>query len=388
MIWIFTALLWLTGCAQPPQETTEEEGRNTDSGLVEMSVEAQQHTGLQVATAKKQQLTEFLQVTGTVQPIDSRVSRIRPPARGRIERVNVRVGDRVREGQTIAEVNNLEATEVAADLASATAELQRLRIQLGTQTKQTERSRRLVEIGATPTKEYETTLGEQRLTEEAIKSQEAVIAGLSSRMRQYGAADADPGAEIRTSLQSPFAGVVVAVNAAPGELVDPEHELFTVTDLSQVWVQAEVYEKDLGRVRVGQSAFIVVDTYPNERFEGEVTYISDLLDPRTRTARVRCEVANHDMRLKLDMFANVQLPTTFSRETVAVPVASVQQVEDRNVVFVRRGNTTFEIRDVGVGRPIKDVVEITSGLDDGEPVVVEGAFHLKSIVMGGELGEE
>jgi cobalt-zinc-cadmium efflux system membrane fusion protein len=294
----------------------------------------------------------------------------------------------VREGQVLGELNNLEATEVAAALASANAELQRLKVQLGTQTSQTERSRRLVEIGAAPTKDYEASLGEQRLTEEAIRSQEAVVVGFASRLRQYGAEGANPGTEITTSIQSPFAGVVTAVNTAPGELVDPEHELFTVADLSQVWVQAEVYEKDLGRVRVGQSASIVVDTYPNERFEGTVTYISDLLDPRTRTARVRCEVANQDMRLKLDMFANVQLPTTFSRESVAVPAAAVQQVEDKNVVFVRRDDTKFEMREVGVGRPIRDVIEITSGLRDGEPFVVEGAFHLKSIVVGGELGEE
>ena len=106
---------------------------------------------------------------------------------------------------------------------------------------------------------------------------------------------------------------------APGEVVEPSTELFTVADISRVWVQAEVYEKDLGRIQVGQPAIIHVDTYPGEAFAGQVTYISDALDPQTRTAKVRCEVANGSVRLKLDMFATVQLPTTFSRRAIAVP---------------------------------------------------------------------
>ena len=95
--------------------------------------------------------------------------------------------------------------------------------------------------------------------------------------------------------------------------MDAGKDVFTVADLDRVWVQAEVYEKDLGRIRSGQSAFIVVDTYPDRTFEGKVAYISDVLDPQTRTARVRCEVANPQMQLKTDMFANVELPTKLTK---------------------------------------------------------------------------
>jgi len=120
-----------------------------------------------------------------------------------------------------------------------------------------------------------------------------------------------------------------------------------VADISRVWVQAEVYEKDLGRIQLGQSAMIHVDTYPDEPFAGKVTYISDVLDPQTRTAKIRCEVPNSKVLLKLDMFAIVQLPTTFSRQTLAVPVGAIQQLDGKTVVFVRRGATQFETRDFG-----------------------------------------
>ncbi len=153
-------------------------------------------------------------------------------------------------------------------------------------------------------------------------------------------------------------------------------------------MQAEVYEKDLGRIRTGQKALITVDTYPNEAFDGRVAYISDVLDRQTRTAPVRCEVANRDMRLKTDMFAKVELPTKLSKQAIAVPSSALQQVEGKNVVFIRRSTTQFEKREVERGVTVDGQTEILGGLKVGDPVVTQGAFHLKSILAGGELGED
>ena len=127
-------------------------------------------------------------------------------------------------------------------------------------------------------------------------------------------------------------------------MIDAGHETFTVANLSKVWVQAEVYEKDLGRIHLGQNAAIKVDTYPDESFSGRVVYISDVLDPQTRTARVRCEVDNQDHRLKTDMFVNVDLPTLSSKQGIAVPSSALQTVEGKTVVFVRHSPTKFEAR--------------------------------------------
>ena len=119
-------------------------------------------------------------------------------------------------------------------------------------------------------------------------------------------------------------------------------------------MQAEVYEQDLGRIKVGQPAVITVDTYPSEKFEGKVTYIGDILDPQTRTARVRCEVANPDVRLKLDMFAAIELPTHFSRRALVVPPSAIQQLNGNDVVFVRKSPTTFETKAVKTGKTVED----------------------------------
>ena len=391
LVLLFCSTLFIAGC-KGKKGQTEEGGSPAESAnksnLIEMSLSAQQHIGMVVAPAQVTQLTEYLRVTGTVQPIDSKVGVVSPLAKGRIVEVKAKVGDRVETGQTLAVFDNIEAGELLAQAQSARADLERLKAQLVPVARQTERSRRLADIGAGSEKEYESSKAEEDGIEANIRSQQAMIDGILQRLRRFGIPDATPVATILTALRAPFSGVVTKASASPGDVVDAGTDVFTVADLSHVWVQAEVYEKDLGRIRIGQSAFITVDTYPDHPFEGKVAYISDVLDSQTRTARVRCEVANPKMELKTDMFANIELPTKLSKQALAVPASALQQVEGKNVVFIRRAPTQFEKREVERGVTVKDLTEIVSGLKSGDPVVTQGAFHLKSILAGGELGED
>jgi len=384
-----SALLF-AGCnRKAAQKEGEPQAESSNKGnLVEMSVSAQQHIGMVVAFAAVTQLNEYLRATGTVQPIDSRIGVVGPLARGRIVEVRAKVGDRVEAGQTLAVFDNVEAGELLSQEQSARADLERLKAQLIPATRQAERSRRLADIGAGAEKDSESSKAEKEGIEADIRSQQALIDGIRQRLRRFGISDDSPRGTFLTLLKAPFSGVITKAQASPGDVVDAGRDVFTVADLSRVWVQAEVYEKDLGRIRIGQSAFITVDTYPNQPFEGQVAYISDVLDPQTRTARVRCEVANHDLRLKTDMFANIELPTKFSKQALAVPVGALQEVEGKNVVFIRHSATQFEKRGVEKGVTVNNQTEIVSGLKPGEPVVTQGAFHLKSILAGGELGED
>lgn len=391
IVLLFLSALVLAGCRSKKEQTEDGESQSESankSNLVEMSVSAQQHVGMVVAPAELTQLNEYLRATGTVQPIDSRVGVVGPLARGRIVEVRAKVGDRVEAGQTLAIFDNVEAGELLSQEQSARADLERLKAQLISATRQAERSRRLADIGAGAEKDYESSKAEKDEIDANIRSQQALIDGIQQRLHRFGVSDGSAQNRFLTPLKSPFAGVVTKAQASPGDIVDAGREVFTVADLSRVWVQAEVYEKDLGRIRVGQSAFITVDTYPNQTFEGKVAYIGDVLDPQTRTAHVRCEVNNRDLRLKTDMFANIELPTRFSKQTLAVPSTALQEVEGKNVVFIRHSPTQFEKREVEKGVTVNNLTEIVSGVKQGELVVTQGAFHLKSILAGGELGED
>jgi cobalt-zinc-cadmium efflux system membrane fusion protein len=352
-----------------------------------MSLDAQNNVGVTVAPAAVTPLTEYLHVAGTVQPIDSRVSSVRSLARGRVQEVLARVGDRVGSDQVLARVDNIEAGELSSQFLAARAELQKLKVQEANAARQVERSQHLVEIGATSRKDYELSQAEYNAMREAIAAQEHVLAGLDAKLRRFGLSGSSPQTTSITTIRSPFAGVVIRVQAAPGDVVDPDTTLFAVANLTEVWVQAEVYAKDLGRVHIGQPAKISVDTYPGEIFSGTVSHVSDTLDPGTRTAQVRCVVPNRDRRLKLDMLVEVDVPTTISRTVLAVPAAAIQEIDGKPVVFVRLADHKFQVREVKLGLSTGGLTEILGGLSEREPLVVQGAYHLKSVRVNEELGE-
>ena len=179
-------------------------------------------------------------------------------------------------------------------------------------------------------------------------------------------------------MTAPFSGVITEVHVAQGEVINPDRELFTVADLARVWLQGDVYQKDIGKIRVGQNAQVMVDSYPGETFTGRVTNVSDVLDSDTRTAKVRCEVANRDGRLKLQMFATLALPVSTTKHALVIPARAVQDIDGVPTVFVRVDEEHFQPRAVRVGTPVGDSVEVVEGLKAGERVVTDGALMLKS----------
>jgi cobalt-zinc-cadmium efflux system membrane fusion protein len=383
-IFLFT----MAGCSSGPKETgkTNEETKQ-ESKLLEMTTQAQQHVGLRTTRVALKELQEYLHVVGTVQAIDTRIGHVRPLTRGRVEKVDVRVGDRVRAGQALATFDNIEAGEVLAEYQGAVTELQRLKLQRASAQRIAERNNELSDLGAIAKKNAELSRVEAQSAQEGVRVQESVVAGLVSRLRRFGVEQVNVS-NPSTVIRAPFAGVVIKAQTAPGDVFDADRELFSIADLSHVWVQAEVYEQDLGRVKIGEPAVITVDTYPGEKFHGQVTYLGDILDPQTRTARVRCEVANPGVRLKLDMFASIELPTHFNRRTLVVPASAIQDLNGNPVVFIRKTATSFETRPVKTGKTLDDETEVQSGLQEGEQVISVGAFHLKSIALSGQIGEE
>ena len=189
-------------------------------------------------------------------------------------------------------------------------------------------------------------------------------------------------------LRAPFDGVITKYDVAVGEVAEPERELFTVTDLSTVWVLADIYEKDIVKVGSGGDALVRVDAFPDRAFIGKVDYITDLIDPATRTAKARVIVANPDSALKLDMFARVRMPTSENRQAVIVPAAAIQAVDGQSVVFVPKDDTHFARQNVEVGTTAGEFVELRSGLAGGERVVAAGSFYLKTALLRERIGGE
>ena len=165
-------------------------------------------------------------------------------------------------------------------------------------------------------------------------------------------------------------------------------ELFTIGDLSQVWVEANVHETDLSVIDLGREALIRSDAYPDRIFKGKITKIGDVLDVATRTVKVRSEVLNPDRRLKLEMFVDVIVPTSEVRMVLLIPHDAVQEIDHKPVVFVKKDESRFEKRNVQTGEKTDHGIEVISGLKEGEIVVAEGSFSLKSEFLKAEIGSD
>lgn len=355
--------------------------------LIAVEPDMQRIAGLEVEPVRTQELAEMIQTTATVGPDETRVARLRPLADGRVLQVNVRVGDRVPRGRVLLTYDSITAGELLADYRSALATRERADAEAEALRRSVERADKLVELGGVARGERERRNADHHSGVAAVNSATATVANLEQKLRRLGVpqealaaaqAGGDLTAVTRSTVTAPFAGVVLQVQAAQGEVITPDRELFVIADLSRVWLQGDVYQKDLAKIRVGENAIVTVDAYPGESFSGRVTHVSDVMDPDTRTAKVRCEVINTDGRLKVQMFAGLALPTSAPRNVIVVRSEAVQDIDGSPTVFVRVDEEHFSPRSIRIGATVGGWTEVVEGLATGELVVTRGALMLKS----------
>jgi len=341
----------------------------------------------------------MLVATGVVAPDQNRVAHIRPLAQGVAENIQAQLGDRVRAGQPLLTYDNIELGELIGEYLTIQAEIKREQSQVEVARSYLNRAESLLAAEAIAQKEYELRKAEYDQAVATAESKRAEMARVEEKIHRFGLSDDDlknlNSAEhdphrtaSHNTLSAPFAGVITAQDVAAGETIGPNSEVFTLADASIVWVLADIYEKDLGQVGVGQTCRVMVTAYPGQVFTGKVTYIGDVLDPQSRTSKLRCVVDNPAGRLKLEMFATLEIPAAQQRVALAVPGAALQQVDADTVVFVQRNPTIFEKRVVQVGGRGGEWVELLSGVQKGEKIVTTGSFYVKSALLREQIGGE
>ena len=207
--------------------------------------------------------------------------------------------------------------------------------------------------------------------------------GLTSKSKAL--ANRVTAAETAMPLVSPLSGVVVRHEAFTGAGVEPTQMLYLVADLSVVWVEADVPERDLARVQPGQRAEIRVQAYPDKVFSGRVAVLGRALDEKTRTLMVRIVAPNRGEALKPGMLAQIGLLTGAGEDAITVPADAVQRDGERSLVFVEQEPGVFAVREVTVGRKAGNHIEILAGVEPGEKVVTTGSFRLKSEMKKTEM---
>lgn len=388
--------LFAFGCSgnkSVPQETKSEEKAKPKTetagnpNILTISSDSAKLAGLKYTEVAEEPMAAPLEVTGQVKVNEDSTVRVGSLFSGRILEVPVKVGDRVQNGQTLARLHTHEVHEAQAEYAKAKAELDQRKTQAEYAKSLLERAERLYQAKAISLNELEKVRVEYKAAGQEIARAEAELQRAIGHREHLGLPD-KLDYDQPVIVRAPASGILMKREITPGASVSPGDNLFLISDLSSVWVIAEVPEKNLSLLKLGAPARIKVAAYPEASFTGRIARIGEMLNPETRTVEVRCLVDNRYGKLKLEMFATISLAIGDKRTALMVNQAALQEMDEQTVVFIARADNQFEKRAIKTGRKQGDLVEVVEGLSRGERVVTEGSFQIKSEFSKDKLADE
>jgi Cu(I)/Ag(I) efflux system membrane fusion protein len=341
----------MSATTEPTQHDASDMGSSPVAGLVPVTIEPQrlQLIGVRTGTVSKRSLDGSLRLVGYITPDETRLSNIHVRFSGWVKELSIdQTGQQVSANQKLLSV-------YSQDLFQAENEYIIARNATG----------RTADNALKETRNRLLSAARQRLDLLGVPPEEILRLDTAS----------SPNSELW--IRSPFSGFVLEKNVVTGQFIGPDQNLFTIADLSRVWVLADVYERDLASLKIGQTARMTTSAYPGESFEGKVSFLYPSVSEQTRTLKIRIEFANSSNRLKPGMYAEVDLAGE-GTGVLAVPADAVMDGGDRQYAFVVHDGTHFEPRLLKLGRSSDDYFEVLSGLAEGEQVVTSANFLIDS----------
>ena len=342
--------------------------------VVTLSQEAVDRAGVAVTTVAAGSLSGGLRAPGVVEPNAYKQVVVTPVVSGRITRVEAELGQHVQRGQTLAQIFSPELADAQTRYVSTRAELEAHEQELA-------RTEKLVEIGAASRQELERIHAGHTARRADVQSAASRLQLLGLSADAIEALGPEKNQSATTNVPAPITGVVTERLANVGLNVDQAAKLFTVVDLSTVWVVANLYEKDFARVRVGSPATVSTNAYPDLVLHGRVSYIDPQVSADSRTAKVRIEVPNPRNELRLGMYAEALLGDGGGgASTTVIPRSAVQNVGNRTVVYLVNPKEPgkFVEREARLGAVTGDQVAVLSGVQPGDVVVGGGSFYVRA----------
>lgn len=378
--------LLLVACDGGPEQATgagAESQTTAAPNVVHLTADEIQKSGVTAEPVTRTEFRVARDFPGTVVPNQHALADITTLVRGRVVDVYADLGKQVKGGELLAVL-------YSSELGMAQSTYLKAKAKLYVAERAYQRAQSLL-------KEKVIGLAESQRREGDLISARAEKREAQDRLRLLGMTDEliaslDRDQQIRSyvPILAPFDGRVIARDLTRGEVVETTERLFQVADLSDVWVAANIPEKDIPFIHTNdvvskQLVEVRVKAYPDRVFKGKITYVGDVLEPSTRTMRLRLELPNPDGKLKPEMFATIRVYSDPEPGMLTLPEAAVQRERSRLFVFVQREPGTFEVRDVKVSESNGQVVKVYDGLTEGELVVTNGAFVLKSELLGSQI---
>jgi len=360
----------------------EGEHEGEEPGVVTLTPEKQKSSGIEVRQVALEDAVVPLSATAVIEMNMDRSAKISPRVTGKAVRIISSQGDKVKAGQVLAYLDSVELDQTWADYLKAQGKVELAR-------KNLQREETLFEKKISPEKDVLKAKQELGEAEADLNLAKERFRLLGVNVSQFESAKGN-GNHPLIPVTTPFGGVVIEKTVTQGEVVSSEKALFTVADLSTLWVVIDIYEKDISRLRLGTGVKVSVTAFPEKTFKGKISYIADVVDEKTRTEKARVTIDNSSGLLKPGMFASVLIEATSggTERLIAVPEEAVLIDGTKRYVFIQTAPEKFQRRDIEAGRTLGDRLEVTRGLKEGETVAVKGSFILKSELKKGELVDE
>ena len=364
IIFILFSLVLLTSCSK---SNNAPEVKKLDPLEIAITPEIQKQ--IKTEAVSNQDISETLMIPGRLEAQNLRLAKIGSPINGRISDIYGSLGDVVKKGQVLARVNSIELTQNQLTLIKATQ-------LIGLKTKAVERAKLLFEadvISKAEMQRIEAELEAVKADFRASKDQLEIL-GMSDKaiekLESSGQVNSYGDVISRTN------GTIITKIINLGQIVQPEDVLFSVADLSKLWGVAEIPEQQVAFVRKDQDVTIEVPAL-NQKIQGKIVYEGDIVNPETRTVMVRTEIDNTDLKLKPDMLISMFIQSK-KVSKLAIPASAVIRENDRNYVFVQNSPNTYRLREIELGHKDGQLINLISGVSQGETIVSDGAFHLNS----------
>ncbi|MFN7917943.1 MAG: efflux RND transporter periplasmic adaptor subunit [Vicinamibacterales bacterium] len=384
-----------TGCSSAPEQAAQAAAADVAPtrapDMVILDEQAQQRAGLVLVDATEVPRADAVEAPGIVAINETKTARIGSLAEGIVVEMKAQVGDRVRGNQLLASLHSHAVHDAWAGYRKAKADERRLVTELRYATDAQARAERLYADKAIALQEVQRAQANRVSAEEGLNMGRTEVRRAEEELEHLGVTNGeDPTGESgeQIPIRAPFGGVVLERLATQGTAVNPGSLLFVVSDLSTLWVLAELDEAHISGAQVGRPVNVHVAAYPGDVFTGKVTYVGESVNPKTRRVTIRCEVPNPDGRLKPEMYATVEVGEQQPRPVLTIAATAVQTISGQPSVFVAEAGNRFRVRPVELGPEHEGQVVVRRGLQAGEKVVTGGAFILKSeLLKSADTGE-
>lgn len=370
----------ISGCKSESNETTEEHHEETsDTVLLSDSAIAEIH--LKTIKIYSKIFTGSFSLTAEVKADQNNEALVGPLLAGRVHEVLVNTGQYVRKGDVLMTVEGLEVGELKASYLKTKAAVEFAKANY-------ERTKKLFSEKIGSQKEFLMAQADYDKAKAEFKAEDKKIHSIGLSDKDIEESFNEDHTSGTLTIRAPISGVIIERNVVTGQFVEPSENAFRILNTSSVWVDGQVFEKDIARINTNASIFFESSAYPEEKFEGRISFVGQMLDKQTRTVTVRATLQNSKGKLKPHLFGEMHIPVSGNKTAIFVPESAVFSLDGNDFVFVKVSADSFIKRMVKIRKYSASEIEIIEGIIEGEEVVSQGVYYLVSVLQKDQIEED